>query len=570
MSIIEVHIPDIGDAKDLLVAEILVQPGDNVASDQSLLVVESDKATIDIPAPTSGRLDALLVKVGDRVNKGDLVAKLTEAETIAVPRETPNSPLPLRGPGGQSQFEIQADIVIIGGGPGGYSAAFRAADLGAKVVLVERDARLGGVCLNVGCIPSKALLHVAKFIFEAENFSQFGLRINVPEIDLANLRAENEKIITKLTGGLSGLARQRRVEVIQGEARFIGPHALEVKKADDVRVVSFDRAIIATGSEPRRLPFLPQDERIIDSTGALALRRIPSKLLIIGGGAIGLEMASIYAALGSRVTIVESAEQLMPGADSDLVVPLQKRLSQRIEKILLSAKISAAEPEQDGIRIVLETAEGQIVTAFDEVLVAVGRSPNGKRLNAEAASVAVTEEGFIPVDSQMRTNVAHIFAIGDVTGQPMLAHKAIREGHVAAEVACGQKVAFDTKFIPVVAYTDPEIAWVGLTETQAIARHIPYRKAVFPWAASGRALAQHRDEGMTKILYDPETHKLLGAGIVGSHAGDLIAEAVLALEMGADAADIALTIHPHPTLSETFGAAGEVAEGTVTDLMRSK
>ncbi|PPQ30499.1 dihydrolipoyl dehydrogenase [Rhodoblastus sphagnicola] len=466
---------------------------------------------------------------------------------------------------------MHAEVLVLGAGPGGYSAAFRAADLGAKVLLVERWSVLGGVCLNVGCIPSKALLHAAKVIDEASEMAGHGVSFGAPDIDLEKLRGWKDSVIARLTGGLAGMAKQREVTVVTGLGAFASPNTLEVTAADgSKKVISFDKAIIAAGSEPVKLPFIPDDPRVIDSTGALALEDIPQKLLVLGGGIIGLEMATVYAALGSRVTIVELMDQIIPGADKDLVAPLFKRLATKVEAILLKTKVTAVKPETDGLHVTFDADGATREDVFDKILVAVGRKPNGKLIAVENAGVSVDERGFIAVDKQMRSNVAHIFAIGDIVGQPMLAHKATHEAKVAAEVACGHKSAFDAKVIPGVAYTDPEVAFVGVTETEAKAKGLNFGKAVFPWAASGRALALGRDEGLTKVLFDEDSKRLIGVGIVGPGAGDLISEAALAIEMGADAEDIGLTIHPHPTLSETLGLAAELYEGVITDLIAPK
>jgi dihydrolipoamide dehydrogenase len=569
MSLIEVRIPDIGDFKDIPVIELSVKPGDEVTIEQTLILLESDKATLDIPAPKAGRIIELFLKLGDKVSQGSLVATL---ETAGLPEKPSPSPVTVavQHPAIAGRAEEECGIVVIGAGPGGYAAAFRAADLGAKVTLVDRRETLGGVCLNVGCIPSKTLLHAAKVLNETRNFAGHGIRFGAPEIDLSALRHWKESIIGRLTGGLEDLARQRKVDIVRGEARFTGPNTLEVNGLQGSQTIAFAKAIIAVGSEPVIPSFLPKDERIIDSSDALTLAKVPGRLLIVGGGIIGLEMATVYAALGSRITIVELAGQLVPGADKDILAPLQKRLGAAMEEILLSSKVGAVEARADGLLARFEGSWGTREELFDSILVAVGRRPNGGRLNAAAAGVQVQPDGFIIVDREMRTNVQHIFAIGDVVGQPMLAHKATHEGHVAAEIACGHKAAFDARVISAVAYTDPEIAWVGLTETNANAGGIAYKKAVFPWAASGRSLSLGRDEGLTKLLFDPTTRRLLGAGIVGPNAGDLISEAALAIEMGADAADIALTIHPHPTLSETLGLSAEIFEGTITDLLIRK
>jgi len=563
----EIKVPDIGDFKSVPVIEVLVKAGDVVKAEDPLIVLESDKATMEVPSPAAGVVAEVFVKVGDKVGEGALILTLEGAAKADAPKAAPAaSPAPAAG-------DLHAEVLVLGAGPGGYSAAFRAADLGAKVVLVERWPVLGGVCLNVGCIPSKALLHAAKVIDEAQDFSAHGIAFAAPQIDLDKLRSWKESVVKRLTGGLAGMAKQRKVTVVTGKGAFASPNTLEVTAEDgSKKIVSFDKAIIAAGSEPVTLPFIPHDDkRVIDSTGALELDGVPNRLLVLGGGIIGLEMATVYHSLGSKVTVVELLDQIIPGADKDIVAPLAKRIEKRYEKILLKTKVVAVKAEDAGLRVTFEAADGtKSEDVFDKLLVAVGRKPNGKLLNAEAAGVKVEDNGFILADKQLRTNVGHIFAIGDVIGQPMLAHKAVHEAHVAAEVACGHKAAFDAKVIPSVAYTDPEVAWVGVTETEAKAKGLKYGKASFPWAASGRALSLGRDEGVTKSLFDAETKRLIGCGIVGPGAGDLIAEAALAIEMGADAEDIALTIHPHPTLSETFGLAAELFEGTITDLIAPK
>ncbi|MDR5651472.1 dihydrolipoyl dehydrogenase [Ruixingdingia sedimenti] len=546
---IDVEIPDIGSFSDVPVVEVLVRPGDRVTADTPILMLESDKATLDVPAPRAGVVAEVLVRPGDRVSRGDVVMVLDGAE--AAPAAAP----PPEG-------AMQADLLVIGGGPGGYTAAFRAADLGRQVVLVDRGETLGGVCLNVGCIPSKALLHVAKVIEDAADMGAHGLSFGAPQVDLDGIRGYKAGVVGRLTGGLAALARRRKVQVVRGTARFTGPHTVAVEG----QTIAFAQAVVATGSEPFRLPFLPDDPRIMDSTGALDLADVPARLLVLGGGIIGLEMAQVYHALGSRVTVVEMTDQIIPGADRDIVAPLMARIAARYDRILLSTRVTGVTPGAEGLRVAFDGPDGPQDAVFDRVLAAVGRRPNGAEVDPGAAGVAVDDRGFIPVDRQMRTNLAHIFAIGDVVGQPMLAHKAVHEGKVAAEAACGHKTAFDARVIPAVAYTDPEVAWAGLTETQARAQGIAVRKGAFPWAASGRALSMGRDAGVTKLLFDPDTGRVLGAGICGPNAGELIAEAVLAIEMGAVAEDLSLTIHPHPTLSETLGLAAEVFEGTVTDL----
>ena len=570
--IVEVTVPDIGGFKDVDVIEILVKPGSQVKAEDSLIVLESDKATMEIPSPLAGKVKALKVKVGDKISEGGLILTLETAEETAAAEPAAaapaaSAPAP-EAASATANGEIHAEVVVLGAGPGGYTAAFRAADLGKKVVLIERYASLGGVCLNVGCIPSKALLHVAKIISEAEEIGDHGVSFGKPKIDLDKIRTwKEQEVVGKLTGGLAGLARQRNVQVIQGTGQFIAPHHIRVQTADGEKTVTFDNAIIAAGSQAVKIPSFPNDDpRVMDSTGALALADVPGRMLVIGGGIIGLEMATVYHALGSKITVVELGEQLIPGADPDVVRPLHKRIEKRYEAIYLKTKVAGLEAKKDGILATFEGENAPAPQLFDRVLVAVGRRPSGKLIGAEHAGIQVTDAGFIPVDKQQRTNVPHIFAIGDIVGQPMLAHKATHEGKVAAEVIAGHKAAFDAQTIPSVAYTDPEVAWMGLTETEAKAQGIDYEKASFPWAASGRALSIGRDEGMTKLLLDKDNRRILGAAIVGTNAGELIAEAVLALEMGADAQDLGLTIHPHPTLSETLNFAAEMAEGTITDL----
>ncbi len=564
---IEIKVPDIGDFHDVPVIEVLVKPGDAIKPEDPLIVLESDKATMEVPAPAAGVIVEMKVKVGDKVSEGSAILTL---EGAAAEAKAPEAPAPAPSP---DSSDLHADVLVLGAGPGGYTAAFRAADLGAKVVLVERWPVLGGVCLNVGCIPSKALLHAARVIEEAHEMGENGIAFAAPKIDLDKLRGWKESVVKRLTGGLGSMAKQRKVTVVTGKGAFVSSNSIEVVAEDGTKKrVSFDKAIIAAGSEPVTLPFIPHDDaRVIDSTGALALADVPKRLLVLGGGIIGLEMATVYHALGSKVTVVELMDQIIPGADKDIVSPLMRRIGKRYEKILLKTKLVAVKAEIAGLRVTFESADGEKTEdVFDKLLVAVGRKPNGKLINAEAAGVKVDERGFIAADKKMRTNVPHIFAIGDIVGQPMLAHKATHEAKVAAEVACGHKSAFDAKVIPSVAYTDPEVAWAGLTETEAKAKGIKFGKATFPWAASGRALSLGRDEGATKLLFDEETKRLIGCGIVGVNAGDLIAEAALAIEMGADAEDIGLTIHPHPTLSETIGMAAELFEGTITDLIPPK
>ena len=633
----EILVPDIGDFKNVEVIEVLVKPGDTVAPESPLITIETEKATMDVPSPGAGVVKSVAVKKGDRVSKGSVVITLEAgasageadgtgkaeenkpgkptAETSDVPfvdtlvrQETESekaqraaeaeSPRPSAiaasaaaqpAPAAKEAASYDFDLVVLGAGPGGYTAAFRAADLGLKTALIERWPQLGGVCLNVGCIPSKALLHAAKVVTEAEEMHAAGISFGAPQIDTTKLLAWKNKVVGRLTGGLTMLAKQRKIEVIRGEGRFVSAHELDVTPVEfktgsatavagaaggTARRVSFAHCVIAAGSEVVRLPGVPEDPRIIDSTGALELSMLesagPKRLLVVGGGIIGLEMATVYDALGAKVTVVELTDGLMPGCDRDLVKPLEKRITARYERILVKTKVAKVEPQKDGVLVTFEGDKAPEPQLYDKVLIAVGRTPNGRRIGAEAAGVLVNERGFIPVDRQMRTNVAHIFAIGDIAGQPMLAHKASHEGKLAAEVAHGEKRSFDARVIPSVAYTDPEIAWVGLTETDAKAKGIEYEKANFPWAANARSLTLGRDEGLTKLLFDKQTHRIVGAGIVGPNAGDLIAEAALAIEMGSDASDIGLTIHPHPTLSETIAFAAEAFDGTLTDLYLPK
>jgi dihydrolipoamide dehydrogenase len=572
---IEIKVPDIGGFKGVAVIDILVQPGETVAKDTSLITVESDKSAMDIPCPQAGVVEKLLVKVGDKVSEGSPILTLAASVAVAAaaPAPAPSAaPAPIPSPSpAATGAALHAQVLVLGAGPGGYTAAFRAADLGLQVVLVERYPDIGGVCLNVGCIPSKALLHAAKLITETEEMAAHGVSFGKPAVDLDKLREWKAKdVVAKLTGGLGALAKQRKVTVVHGVAKFTSPNTLAVSGADGDKTISFDHAIIAAGSEAIKLPFQPDDPRVMSSTGALALADVPARLLVIGGGIIGLEMGTVYDALGSKVTVVELGGQLIPGCDADLVRPLAKRMEKRFKKILLNTGVTDIKATDDGIHVTLKAGETLSDEVFDRVLVAIGRRPNGKGIGAEAAGVAVDERGFIAVDKQMRTNVPHIFAIGDLVGQPMLAHKAVHEGKVAAEVIAGHKVEFQALVIPSVAYTDPEVAWVGVTEIEAKAKGIAIEKGVFPWAASGRALSLGRTEGMTKLIMDKESGRVIGAGIVGSHAGELLAEAVLAIEMGATAEDIGLTIHAHPTLSETIGFAAEMAEGTITDLLPPK
>ncbi|MBK7675530.1 dihydrolipoyl dehydrogenase [Accumulibacter sp.] len=571
--IIEATVPDIGDYHDIPVIDLCVAVGDTVKVDDALVTLESDKATMDVPSSIAGVVREVKVKLGDRVSAGSVVALIEAAGTVdeASPAASVTAPpvaaeatAPQAAAAITARADIECEVLVLGAGPGGYSAAFRSADLGMQTVLVERYPTLGGVCLNVGCIPSKALLHIAVVMDEAQHMGDCGVSFAAPSIDLDKLRTHKDKIVGKLTGGLAGMAKGRKVEVVQGVGQFVDPHHLEVALADGgSKLIRFQKAIIAAGSQPIALPFMPDDPRVVDSTGALELRQIPQRMLVVGGGIIGLEMASVYSALGSRITVVELGSVLMPGADRDLVKVWEKRNAHRFDRILLNTGVVAAAVRPEGIEVTYSNDEKE---SFDLVLVAVGRSPNGGKLAAEKAGVTVSERGFIPVDSQLRTNVPHIFAIGDIVGQPMLAHKGVHEAHVAAEAAHGGKRCFDALQIPSVAYTDPEIAWAGKTEEQCRAEGITYGKSVFPWAASGRALANGREEGFTKLIFDEATHRIIGGSIVGTDAGDLIGEVCLAIEMGCDATDIGHTIHPHPTLGESVGMAAEVYEGVCTDL----
>lgn len=584
----EIKVPDIGDFDSVEVIEVLVAEGDTIKAEQSLITVESDKASMEIPASEGGVVKSVKVKVGDKVSQGSVVVEVEAAAGAAAkPADAPAKTEGKAESKPEAKAEAKADgkpapkaathtggadgqydVLVLGAGPGGYSAAFRAADLGLSVVMVERYATLGGVCLNVGCIPSKALLHTAAVIDEARAQADHGITFGEPKIDLDKLRGFKDGVISKLTGGLAGMARARKVTVVQGVGEFLEPNHLSVKGDDGkTQTLKFASAIIAAGSQSVKLPFLPDDERIVDSTGALKLKSIPKKMLIIGGGIIGLEMGTVYSTLGARLDVVEMLPGLMQGADRDLVKVWQKMNAPRFDNIMLNTKTVGAEAKKDGIYVTFE-GEGapKEPQRYDLVLQAVGRSPNGKKIAADKAGVQVTDRGFIEVDRQMRTNVPHIYAIGDIVGQPMLAHKAVHEGHVAAEVIAGQKSFFDARVIPSVAYTDPEVAWVGLTEDEAKKNGIKVEKGLFPWQASGRAIANGRDEGFTKLLFDAETHRILGGGIVGTHAGDLISEVALAIEMGADMVDIGKTIHPHPTLGESVGLAAEAAEGACTDL----
>ena len=603
MNTIEVKVPDIGDFKDVPVIEVFVKPGDAVKAEDSLVTLESDKATMDVPAPAAGTVKDLKIKVGDKVSEGNVILTLEAAGAgAAKPAPTPppqpssvgdagkgaapsppqnkavdtGTSAPIPGAATYSgKADIECEMLVLGSGPGGYSAAFRSADLGMKTVLVERYPTLGGVCLNVGCIPSKALLHIAAVMDEARLLAEHGVAFGSPRLDLDKLRAWKTKVVGKLTGGLTGMAKARKVEVVRGIGKFLDPHHVEIEltegpgqaKTGSKKVVRFQKAIIAAGSQSVRLPFLPDDPRIVDSTGALELPALPKRLLVVGGGIIGLEMGTVYSTLGARLDVVEMLDGLMLGADRDLVKVWERANKPRFEHVMLKTKTVGAEAKKDAIHVSFEGEQAPSgPQPYDMVLLSVGRSPNGKNIGADKAGVAVTDRGFVPTDAQMRTNVPHIHAIGDIVGQPMLAHKAVHEGHVAAEAAAGEKSFFDARVIPSVAYTDPEIAWVGLTEDEAKTKGIKVQRAQFPWAASGRAIANGRDEGFTKLLFDDATHRVVGGGIVGTRAGDLISEIALAIEMGADAVDIGKTIHPHPTLSESVGFAAELFEGVCTDL----
>jgi dihydrolipoamide dehydrogenase len=597
MSTIEVKVPDIGDFKDVPVIEIFVKAGDVVKAEDSLITLESDKATMDVPSPAAGTVKELKVKVGDKLAEGSVVLVLDTAAAgaavaaatipaaeMVLPAKAPATPPPpaVAAPGAAAyagKVDIECEMLVLGAGPGGYSAAFRAADLGLKTVLVERYATLGGVCLNVGCIPSKALLHVAAVSDEAKALAEHGIAFGAPQVDLDKLRAWKAKVVSKLTGGLAGMAKSRKVDIVRGVGQFLDPHHVEVEltmgsaqdKTGEKKVIRFAKAIIAAGSQVVGLRLngqpLPIDPRIVDSTGALELAAVPKRMLVIGGGIIGLEMGTVYSSLGARLDVVEMLDTLMPGADHDLVRVWEKFNKHRFDRVMLKTKTAAIEAKPDAIYVTFEGEQAPDgPQPYDLVLSAVGRAPNGKKISADKAGVAVTDRGFIPVDGQMRTNVPHIYAIGDIVGQPMLAHKAVHEAHVAAEAAAGRKSHFDARVIPSVAYTDPEVAWVGVTEDEAKARGIKVVKGLFPWAASGRAIANGRDEGHTKLLFDATTHRIVGGGIVGTHAGDLIGEIALAIEMGADAVDIGKTIHPHPTLCESVGLAAEAFEGVCTDL----
>lgn len=578
--IVSVEVPDIGDFTDVDIIEVLVNVGDIIAEEDALITLESDKATIEIPSPSAGTITEVLVSVNDKITQGDLILKLDITESTDTPSDNkqeteiaeeakPNTstPAPIASSTPVGDSDLHAEVVVLGSGPGGYTAAFRAADLGKKVILIEKFSNIGGVCLNVGCIPSKALLHTAEIINEAAEMADHGIDFGIPKIDIEKLADFKNKVINQLTGGLTALAKQRKVQIVTGYGKFTSANTIEVSSEGNTQSISFNKAIIAAGSSVFKIPGFPyDDERLMDSTGALELTDIPKRLLVIGGGIIGLEMATVYDALGSKVSVVELSPNLIPGCDVDLVRPLMKRVKKRYENIWLNSKVTGIEAQKKGLKVSFEGKRVPDTDTFDRVLLAVGRSPNGNLIDAEKAGVAVDERGFINVDKQQRTNVNHIFAIGDVVGQPMLAHKATHEAKTAAEVISGMKSYFDAKTIPSVAYTDPEISWMGVTEEQAKAEGIEYTKGVFPWAASGRSLSIGRNEGITKVLFDKNTHQIIGAGMVGTNAGELISEAVLALEMGADIEDIALTVHPHPTLSETFNFAAEMAEGTITDL----
>ncbi len=584
---VEVKVPDIGDFKDVPVIEILVKPGDAVKAEDPLVTLESDKATMDVPSPAAGTVMEIRVQLGDKVSEGSLVLVL-EAGTAEKPAAPASQPAPARAPASTpasaapaaaghyaGEVDVDTDMLVLGAGPGGYSAAFRSADLGLKTVLVERYATLGGVCLNVGCIPSKALLHVAAVIDEAAHFAALGVEFGAPKVDIERLRAHKAKVVHKLTSGLAGMAKARKVDIVRGYGSFLDPHHLEVElttgegqgKSGEKKIIRFRKCIIAAGSAAVRLPFLPEDERIVDSTGALELRQVPGRMLVIGGGIIGLEMATVYSTLGARIDVVEMLDGLMQGPDRDLVKVWEKQNAHRFDRVMLETKTVAVEARPDGLWVRFEGRQAPAEPQrYDLILQAAGRSPNGRKIGAEKAGVTVTERGFIPVDKQMRTNVAHIHAIGDIVGNPMLAHKAVHEAHVAAEAAAGQKSSFDAGVIPGVAYTSPEVAWVGLTEAEAKQQGRKVGVGKFPWAASGRAIANGCDYGFTKLIFDEETHRIVGAGIVGPNAGDMIGEAALAIEMGCDPIDIGKTIHPHPTLGESLGMAAEVFEGVCTDL----
>src|SRR5437588_5836564 len=567
MAGIEVKVPDIGDFKNVEVIEVLVKPGDAVAKEQSLVTLESDKATMEIPSPGAGVVKELRIKVGDKVSQGSPILVLESSQAEKKPEAPKAPPASAAAPSAAAGADLECDVVVLGAGPGGYSAAFRAADLGLKTVLIERYPTLGGVCLNVGCIPSKALLHTAAVMDAARGLAEHGVAFGEPRLDLAKLRAFKDKVVGKLTGGLASMAKMRKVSVLQGVGSFLDKNRLQVEGKDCRKTVRFASAIVAAGSQAAKLPLLPEDPRIVDSTAALELKGVPKKMLVIGGGIIGLEMGTVYSTLGARLDVVEMMDGLMLGADRDLVAVWQKYNAGRFDQVMLKTKTTKAEVAKDGIKV---SFDGKDAKTYDLVLVSVGRVPNGKRIGADRAGIQVDERGFIPVDSQMRTNVSHIFAIGDIARNPMLAHKAVHEGHVAAEAAAGHKAYFDARAIPSVAFTDPEIAWAGVTEDEAKKDGMQIGVAKFPWAASGRAIANARDEGFTKLIFDAETHRIVGGGIVGAGAGDLISEVAHALEMGSDATDLGKTIHPHPTLSESVGMAAELFEGVCTDLPPQK
>ena len=578
MTTVEIKVPDIGDFEAVEIIEVLVAVGDSVEENQDILTLESDKAAMEIPSTHKGIVTDIKVTVGEKIAEGGLIMILEVTDTASTVIKTikddikPDKKSNKKAIKKQKEVNFTADIhaqtVVLGSGPGGYTAAFRAADLGQNVIMIERYERIGGVCLNVGCIPSKALLHTAKVINDAAEMSEHGINFIKPDIDIRKVESWKNDIVDKLTGGLKALAKKRKVTILQGQASFSGSHTLDVETSEGLKSISFDNCVIAAGSRVTKIPVFPNDDpRMMDSTDALDLADIPKRLLVIGGGIIGLEMATVYNALGADITVVELQNSLIPGTDQDIVKPLLKRIQKQYEAIYLNTKVVTIKALKEGLKVTFEGKDAPETSVFDKILVAVGRTPNGKLINAEAAGIDVNEHGFIEVDAQMKTNIAHIYAIGDIVGQPMLAHKAVHEAKVAAEVISGHKSAFDPMTIPSVAYTDPEVAWMGKSEAEAKSEGIAYVKGAFPWAASGRSLSTGRDEGLTKALFDKETGRLIGAGIVGPNAGELIAEAVLALEMGADAEDIGMTIHPHPTLSETLGFAAEMAEGNITDLM---
>ena len=579
---ITVAIPDIGNFDSVDIIDILVNIGDEIKKEDPIITVESDKASMDIPSPADGVITKILIKVGDTVKQGSPIIEVKSTEVkvqepqkeipVAIEKKVAEKSAENGQPMNASSSDLNCDVAVLGSGPGGYTAAFRAADLGQSVILIERYSTIGGVCLNVGCIPSKALLHTAKVITDAEDTGSHGITFTKPEIDIEKLRDwKSNKVVRKLTMGLSQMAKQRGVQVVEGHGQFISPNQITVTTPDGSRkVVGFQSAIIAAGSQPTKIPGTPDDERIMDSTGALELKDIPKKLLIIGGGIIGLEMGTVYDAMGSAVSVVELTDGLIQGCDRDIVRPLHKRMAKRFENIWLGTKVTKMDAKKEGILVYFEGVDAPKEALFDRVLVAVGRKPNGLHIGADKAGVAVDNQGFIAADKQMRTNVHHIYAIGDIIGQPMLAHKATHEGKIAAEVIAGEKVEFQAIAIPSVAYTDPELAWAGITEEEALEKNIEIEKAVFPWAASGRAIATNRTEGMTKLIFDKKTNRIIGAAIVGTNAGELIAETVLSIEMGADAHDIGLSIHPHPTLSESIAMASEMKEGTITDLYIKK